>query len=765
MRLTRRGLLIGAGAGGGLLLAFGLLPRRYASPLVAGEGERVFDSLLRIGRDGAVSVAVPLCEMGQGITTLAAQIVAVELGADWKRVGVEPAPVAPQYGDPVLAARWASLWMPLAAGLADSPGSTLAQVHAERGPMMITAEGTALAAFEAPLRAAAASARACLAQAAAAKWGVGWETLEVRDHAVINGRQRLTFAQLAGPAADYDPPAVPVLRAEPAREKPGAFPEGARLRFPRLDLPAKVDGSFVYAGDVRLPGMVHAAIAHGPQGDAVLASYDRKAAADVPGLVGVVKAKRWLAAVGATWHAADKALKAMDPRFKAAGRVVDSGAVDSRLDRALRKGEATVIAAEGDPTALLAKPSLTTRYDVEAALHAPLETPTATARIENGRLELWIATQAPEQAARAAARGAGIARRNVVVYPMHAGGSFDARLDTRVAAEVAAICKAVNRPVQLVWSRWQDLLATFPRTPASAQLSAAMGPDRKQLLGWRTRLAMPATAIEAGARLLGEESVPAALTVAKDKPDPLACEGALPLYAIPEKAVEHVPVNLSLPTARQRGNAHGIAAFLTESFIDECAHFAGAEPLSFRVGMLGGQPRLVACLQGVARMAMWGGGADASGQGIACHRMDLTAPASDGSGQRSGFIAVVATARQENGAVRVDRLSAFADIGRVVNVDVARQQIEGGMVFGLAQAIGGATAWARGLPQAGRLAQLGLPLLADCPKMDVAFADSNAEPFDPGELGMVAVAPAIANALFSATGLRFRRLPLLSEGV
>ncbi|MCW1383314.1 molybdopterin-dependent oxidoreductase [Novosphingobium sp. KCTC 2891] len=765
MRVTRRGLLIGAGAAGGLIVAFGLVPRHYASPLVAGEGEHVFDSFIRMSRDGSISVAVPFCEMGQGITTLVAQIVAMEIGADWRRVGVEPAPVSPVYADPVLAARWAPLWLPLAPSLADAPTDTLARLHAEREPMMITAEGTALAAFEAPLRAAAAGVRAMLSMAAADKWGVGWETCDARDHAVVSGQRRFSFAQLLPAAAGYEPPDPPVLRAEPPREKPGAFPEGSRPRYPRLDLPAKADGSFVFAGDVRLPGMVFAAIAHGPQGDSVLASYDKAAAADVKGLVGVVHAKRWLAAAGTTWHAADKALKAMDPRFKAAGRIADTGALEARMDAALRKGRPTRLAADGDPTELLRKPSLVARYDVEPALHAPLETATATARLEEGRLELWLPTQAPELARRAAARAAGVARRHVIVYPMHAGGSFDARLDVRVASEVAALAKALGRPVQLVWSRWQESLAAFPRAPVSALLSAAMSPDKQRLLGWRTRMALPATAIEAGTRLLDETSVSAALAAAHGKPDPLACEGALPLYAIPEKAADHVPATLPLPTGRFRGNAHGYTAFFTESFVDECAHFAGAEPLSFRVAMLAGQPRLVACLQGVARLAMWGGGADASGQGIACHRMDLAASSADGSGQRSGMIAVVATARQEEGAIRVERLSAYVDIGRIVNVDIARQQIEGGLVFGLAQAIGGSTAYAAGLPQSARLAGLGLPLLADCPKVDVAFADSNEDPFDPGELGMVAVAPAIANALFSATGLRFRRLPLLSEGL
>lgn len=762
MRLTRRGLLIGAGGAGALLVAFALAPRRYASALVPGPGEQVFDSFIRLAADGAISVAVPVCEMGQGITTLMAQIVAVELGADWKRVGVEPAPASPVYGDPVLAARWAPLWQPrYLPALADTPDDWLARVHAEREPLMITAEGTALAAFEAPLRTAAAGLRAMLMQAAAAQWNVGWETLDTAGHFVVNGKQRIAFAALIAEALDYDPPDPPALRAEPAKERPGQFPDGARPRFPRLDLPAKADGSFVFAGDVRVPGMVHAAIVHGPQGDTVLSSYDRKAAAKVPGVVGVVHAKRWVAAAAKTWHAAHKAVLAMEPRFRAARRIADSAALETRIDTALRKGAATRLMAEGNPDALLAKPSLTARYDVEPALHAPLETATATARLNGDKLELWLATQAPELVRRQAARAAGLSRRKVVVYAMHAGGSFDARLDARIAVEAVLIAKALGRPVQLMWSRWEESLACYPRTPLSALLSASIGPDKRQLLGWRARLALPATAIEAGARLLDGMDAPDAQAAAKDRADPLACEGAMPLYAIPERAVDHVPVSLPLPTARYRGNAHAYSAFITESFIDECAHFGRAEPLSYRIGMLSGQPRLAACLVGAARMAMWGGGADASGQGIACHRMDLAAP----QGTRSGFIAVVATARQEEGAIRVDQLSAWVDIGRIVNVDIARQQVEGGMLFALALAIGGSTGYAAGLPTAGRLAQLGLPLLADCPKVDIAFAESDEHPFDPGELATTAVAPAIANALFSATGLRFRRLPLLSEGL
>jgi len=169
--------------------------------------------------------------------------------------------------------------------------------------------------------------------------------------------------------------------------------------------------------------------------------------------------------------------------------------------------------------------------------------------------------------------------------------------------------------------------------------------------------------------------------------------------------------------------------------------------------MLGHDLRLAECLQRVSALAGWNGGSDASGQGLACHVIG------------SGRIAVIATARRDENGVRVDKISAVADIGRIVNVDIARQQIEGGLIFGIGLALGASTNYADGLPQTGRLGELGLPLLGDCPQIEVDFIDSDADPADPGELGVAAVAPAIANALFSATGLRFRKLPLLSEDI
>jgi isoquinoline 1-oxidoreductase beta subunit len=733
-------------AGGGLALGYMLRPRRYPLPLSPGPDEVAFDAWIRIGANGVVTVAVPQLEMGQGITTLIPQIVATELGADWRQVAVELAPPSGLYANLPLASRWAALWMPAFPTIA-SAGSPVTRRWAQGHSFTVTADGTSLAAYEYPARVAAAAARTMLAQAAADRWGVDWRQCDTQDGFVVHAGKKLPFGALAADAVGYDPPSEPPLRPAPAQEHPLA-----PLRYPRLDLPSKVDGSHLFAGDVRLPGMVHAAIRHGPIGDTVLAPYDKAHADGTHGLIALVKDKRWLAAVANDWWAAERALGQIAPNFFAHHRA-DTGKIEAALDEAIHRGHATRIYETGDPEAAIHRDfALAQRYDVAPALHATLETASATARLADGRLELWVATQAPEAARRAAAEAAAVELHNCVLYPMPAGGSFDRRLEFGHAIEAAAIARAVGRPVQLTWSRWQEHVAGLPRTPVSAVL-AAKADASGAVTGWTSRLALPASAREFGRRLFGNERAYDAMKASGSEGDPLAMEGAIPPYAVPNMVIDHVPAAIGLPTGRMRGNAHGYTAFFNESFVDELAHQLRQEPLSFRIAMLAHDPRLIQCLQRVAVLANWGGGTDASGQGLACHIIG------------EGRIAAVATARRDESGVRVDKIDAVADIGRIVNVDIARQQIEGGLVFGIGLALGSSTGYADGLPLIGRLGELDLPLLADCPEIRVEFIASDAPCADPGELGVAVAAPALSNALFSATGLRFRKLPLLSEEI
>ena len=762
MRVSRRGVLIGTAVGGGLLVAWALRPRTFADPLAPGRGEHAFGAWLKIGEDGVVTVAVPQLEMGQGVTTVLPQVVARELGADWRQVAVEPAPVSGAYANIPLAAKWAPLWMPLLPGLADEPDDLMARRYAESTRFTATADGTTLAAHELPCREAGAAARAVLCMAAAAQWSVAWEECDAVEGQVIHGDRRLSFAALAADAAGYAAPDPPPVRPQAPAERPIPGEAEAGTAFPRLDLPAKVDGTFLFAGDVRLPGMVYAAIKHAPVGTvAELSGFEPRRAAGMRELLQVVEGKRWLAAVATSWWAADRALAAMRPRFRVVAPL-DSSEVEEKLDAAIRRGAGEIVAIRGEGVEWEDAPDLALRYDVAPGAHATPETASATARFADGKLELWIACQAPERARNAAAEALGIAPVNAILYPMAAGGSFERRLEHDHAIEAALIAREVGerqgRPVQLVWSRWEEQLAGKPRAPVAAIVSARLAPGGTgQVAALKTRIAMQPAAREFGRRLFDNQTPLAALANSADEADPMVTEGALPFYAIPEVLVEHVPVATGLPSGRMRGNAHGYAAFFIECFMDELAARHGREPLSYRIEMLGEDARMVECLQRAARLAQWDGGRDRSGMGLACHRM--------GDAAGGGRIACVATARQEEGGVRVVQLSAAVDIGRIVNLDVARQQIEGGLVFGMAQALGAAVEYRQGLPVQGRLGQMNLPTLADAPEIAVDFVASEAPPFDPGELGVAVAAPAIANALHSATGLRLRRLPLLSGGL
>ncbi|MEO1730852.1 MAG: molybdopterin cofactor-binding domain-containing protein [Pseudomonadota bacterium] len=764
MQVTRRGFAAGAALGGGLIVAWWLLPRSIPNPLVPAENEHLFDAWIKIGENGAVTVAVPQLEMGQGITTILPQIIAQELGADWRQIAVEPAAMSGAYGNVPLARRWIHLWDKMATGYSADVDASIAERFARTQRLSVTADGTSLEAYEAPCRAAAAAARAMLAMEAAERWGATWEECDVTNGFVTLGDRRAGFGELAAGAATRSPPYPPPLRPEaPAEDIFGGVGSGSGsdpLPFPRIDLPSKVDGSYQFASDVRLPGMVFAAIRHGPNDGAELTGFDASLAKGIRGIKGIVQSKRWLAVAGTTWWSANEALKAIQPQFKLT-YPAESDTIAERLDTFLKGGDSYRIAETGFGAEGMDRVDFARRYEIEPAIAAPLETASAVARFRDGRLELWMASQAPEQARKAAGKALGIAVEDVILYPMPAGGSFDARLENDHAIEVALIAREIGAPVQLTWPRRDEIMCSRPRPPAymlmGAQLAPPAGGSAGAIDAMRVRIACPPAALEFGERLFYDRTTWAAIRETTGRKDVLACEGAVPPYKLPSLVVDHVPVEIGLATGRVRGNAHSYTAFAMESFIDELAHAHMREPLSYRIAMLGDDIRMAACLQRAAQLAEWNGGADQSGQGLACHRI--------GDAQTGARIACVATARAAEGGLRVVKLSVAVDIGRIVNRDIARQQIEGGLIFGLGMALGNTLRWRAGIPSTFKYEDLGLPMLADCPEIEIALIPSQAPPADPGELGAVVAPPAVANALFSATGLRLRRLPLLSDGL
>lgn len=732
--IDRRTLLIGGGAGIGLVLAWSVWPRTYLPNLSVRDKETAFGAWLKIAENGQVTVAIPQCEYGQGVFTTLPQLVADELGADWRMVGVEQAPLNPLYAN---ALGFDELF----------PGvlpERLERIWAERNAAMLTGGSTSMRSFEAPLRAAGAGARALLCKAAARRWGVDWQECDTANGHVVHGQQRLRFGELAAEAAGEKVP-------DDLAPREGETGRLTGTPAPRLDAPGKVDGSANFAGDIRLPGMVFAALRQGPVGTVKLAAIDEAAARGVPGMLQIVKNELWVATVANNWWAASQALDAIDPRFEVAGRI-ESETIQAVLDAALDgEGERMVSAGDLAPVFKGAR-VVAAEYRAGLALHAAIEPMTATAVWEDGRVRLWLPTQAPGFARDAVARVLGIGASDVVIHPVLAGGSFGQNLEHRVAEQAALIAREVKKPVQLMWSRGETCVQDRFRPPAAARMTARLGTNGN-IAGWLAKIAAPNTGHALARRLTGGGGTIGAALATTGIGDASAVAGARPPYRIPALAIDHHPAEIGVPTGYWRSGAHSYTAFFTESFIDELAHVADVEAFSFRIAMLGGEPRLARCLSTVTSLGGWQGGLPGSGQGLACHAF------------AGSYIAVMAEASVGGDQrVQVDRLIAAVDCGRVVNPAVVEQQIEGGLIFGMAAALGATTGFSASRPDARSFRDLDLPRLADCPQIMVELIASDADPGGVSELAVPPVAPAIANALHAATGVRLRRLPLIPGG-
>lgn len=741
--LDRRTLLVGGGAAAGLLVAWGVWPRSYRPNLTVASNETLINAFLKIDTAGQIIVVVPQLEMGQGVTTVLPQILADELGADWRTIAVQGAPISPLYANTLLAKQFlASDWSRLAGGAGDW---ALEQI-ATREAMMLTGGATSVRQFAQAYRDAGAAARVLLCKAAAARWDVAWESCDIVEGIVTDGQRRLKIGELAAEAAAF---ALPDIVPERSRERDEERLFGQDL--PRLDLPSKIDGSHNYAADIRLSDMVYASIRQGPVGTVALKSVSEAEAAKVTGFLQTVKQDRWVAATATNWWAANKALDALDPVFEVEGPPLDSAAIEQALEEAFGGQQGRRIASGGDLAASFAGARLLrSTYSVAPALHLALEPPCATARVADGRAEIWVASQAPAFCRKAVARALDLAEEAVILYPLSAGGSFDRRMDHDAAVQAALIAREVKRPVQLLWSRAEDIITDRPRPPAHARMTAKLG-HGGMVEALSAKVAAPVADAETWDRIAHGTAPMDAARNAAAHADARAVSAMPSLYAIPHFTVDHYPADIRLPTGRWRGNADSYTCFFTECFMDELAQSAGIEPLSFRMQHLSRQPRLAQCLTTAAAMGGWQGGIGGSGQGLACHAMD------------EGYIAVMVEAGLDSGAIRIKSAVAVADVGAQPHPDIARQQIEGGLIFGLAAAMGAAATYEGGLPTRAMLGRMGLPLLANIGDVRIELIDSESEPAGVGQIGVPALAPALAGALYTLTGKRHRSLPLVTS--
>jgi isoquinoline 1-oxidoreductase beta subunit len=717
--IDRRTLLIGGGAGVGLVVAFALWPRGLDSALSERPGEQAFGSYLKIGRDARVTVAVPQVETGQGIWTALPQIVADELGAAWETVGVEPAPLSGDYGNPLAASEG---WL---AGL----GRLRAHRIARSGGTRITAGSTSVRAFEQPLRESAAIARAMLVGAAAGRWNVDASECEAADGFVLNRARTFTFAELAEEAAERRPPRSPQLRV------------GGKARLigqpvQRLDGPAKADGSLRFAADVRLADMLFASARLAPPGGK-LSSFSRDAIRQSPGVRHISARDGWIAVAAESWWAAEQALRAAEPRFTAPNRPTD---VRRLFDEAMASGSAETWFERGNYDAVTRDSrALAAIYFVAPGQHLGLEPLSATARFAGGTLEIWAPTQAPQLARAAGALAAGISNADVILYPMPVGEPAGRALEADAVPVAVALARELGRPVQLTIPQHASQNHDRVSPGALARMTALPG-EGGITAAWQMRVATTDGLGSAIARLADADS--------SGDLGAAALDGSVPPYSVPNLRIQSLRAELTWRSGYMRGSPQREMCFFTESFVDELARAAGMEPLAFRMSLLGPSPRLARCLQAAARIARWDGGGPGSTMGLA------------GCSAFGSHIGLVASASiGEDQSIKVHRLVASVDCGHAVNSGLVRQQIESGLIWALAQATVAGPEWVAAMPRARAIGGIGLPRIGDTPELFVHLLPSDAPAGGVSGLGTTVLAPAVANAIFAGTGRRLRSLP------
>lgn len=697
-------------------LAQGAAPAPAAAPPPRTTfGDPQLAAWLEILPDNTVRVALPEAELGQGAYSTLPLILADELGADWARVEVRQTGADDRLANPM------------------------------KG-FQATGRSMSVRGYYPVLRRLGATARELLCAAAAARWRVPvaeCSAAQSRVRHAPSGREA-TFADLLDAAAVLPMPLEIRLRS----------PDELRMigrDVPRKDIPAKVTGAAEFSSDVRLPGMLVAAIAHAPVFGSALESLDEAAALAGPGVRAVVRLPSAVAVVAGDFWQASRALGRLGAVFAASPNAA-VGSAGLRAQREAGLGEPGVpVSDRGDAAAAIAAAArqLEFVYDVPYLAHATMEPMCCVAWVRDGGCELWAPTQGPARLRNEVAKQLAIDPGKVRITRGFIGGGFGRRWQPDFGVEAALISRAVDAPVKLIWSREEDLQHDFYRPAMLMRVRAGLadrGRGAARLAGIDVTLS--------GALLSGWGKP----RVAAPKPDPQLTGGLMTIpYALPDYRIRWVPRESHVPIGVWRSVAYSHNVFAVESALDEIAVAAGADPLRFRLELLRDAPRYRRVLEALRRQAKWRPAAVAgngAGRGLALAEYGTS------------VIGLVADVRiTPEGRIRVERLAAAVDCGAAIQPDIVRSQVEGGLVFGLAAALYGEIRIEEGRAVQSNFFDYRMVTLADCPAIDVQLLPGGDVPGGIGEVGTPPVAPAVANAVFAATGRRIRELPFARHGL
>ena len=727
VNVSRRSFLKATGVtGGGLIVGFSL--SGCSSPEVPMEqisGAFEPDAFLQITPNNIVRFYFPRDEMGQGAIMGLTTLVAEELDISPTDIDVVFSGVHPDYNNPEF-------------GMQGTGGSTSIKVHFY------------------PLRQSSANVRAVILDAAAIELGVPRTSLSTADAHVINAGERYPYGQFVAKAAELPLP-------EDAPLTPRSNFKYIGKDIARIDSQSKSTGTAVYGIDVDIPNLHHAVVKRCPVAGGTVVAYDSGPVLALPGVTDVVEIASGVAVVAEKFWQAKKAAAALQvewdlPEFSG----VSTAQIKADYQQAMHDEEGDSEAKQGDLEQGFAAADtvIENEYWAPYLAHAPLEPMNAVVRIENGRADLWSGNQGPTGARGLVARYADLPVENVTVHNVFLGGGFGRRGVLTHIVEATQTAVAAGKPVQLVWTREDDIQNGFYR-PASLMSIKGGVDDQGNITGWFAKRVggniMPDTLRMALPGLL-PTAVPEGLTqwmagVADSVfdgwvVDHAGIEGLFEDYDFPNREVRHVTKNHGLPLTFWRSVGHSFTAFAKETMIDELAEQAGRDPVDFRLQNTHNNPRL----NNVIRLA-----------GERMRQLPKTEGRALGLSAHGSFFSYVAQAAEvsvDNGQITVHRVVCVLDCGQVVNPDIVKGQMEGSIMFGLTAALHGNIEIENGTVKESNFHNYPILRMNEAPEVEVIIVDSDEDPTGVGEPGLPPIAPAVANAVYKATGQRLRSMPL-----
>ena len=720
---TRRGFIT-AGVVGGTALVVGVALRpgnrnRELAKLATSGDETLVNAWVKIDASNHVTAIVPHSEMGQGAQTALAQMLADELDADWNDVSFEEAPAANEYANWALVKGFAMNDKTVPAMLTGTVDGlfmlTANAMHMQvtGGSMSVRKTGVL------GMRTAGAAAREMLIESAAESWGVEPASITA-ERGVLHhrsSRRQAPYSEFAAQAGAKTPPRSPRLKS------PGQFKLMGKS-LPRLDIPAKVDGSAQFGIDVVIDGMKHAAITAAPVFGAAVAKVDDSRARAMPGFLAKVNLGDAVAVVAEGYWQARQALDAIDIRWKESDNdSVSSQGIFEQFRRAIAHGETDgndVMRGDAADALEAAERVVRREYRVPYLAHACMEPMNAVARFADGSCEVWTGTQNPLGLRHALVDALGIDYENVSVTNCLMGGGFGRRAEADTAIQAARISRKIGLPVKLIWSREEDIRQDRYRPANVSSFRAALDANGKPL-AWENRFA--------------------------EKHDPT--EASHIPYDIPHQDIGFVDSPTHVPFGFWRSVDHSQHGFFIESFIDELAIEAGQDPYRYRRALLVSKPRHRAVLDKAAEMAGWKTPLGANrGRGIALQESFGT------------LVAEVVEVTFEDGELSVDRVVVAVDPGFAVSPDGLAAQMESGVIYGLTAALYGEIAIDKGRVQQGNFHDYPMVRMNEAPVVETHIINSMEHWGGAGEPGTPAIAPALVNAIHAATGHRIRELPI-----